>query len=285
MVFGYKKHELASDEFHWLANIIHSNIGIKYSENKKYLFESRLSSRLGKLKLNNFGEYIDTFSDSENNSLEVSYLINAVTTNETSFFRNKSQLDSLTDFIIPELIQRKKTSGDRTIKIWSAASSTGEEPYSIAMLFDYKKSIPLGFSCDIIASDINDNVLAKAKKGIFSLHTMRNLPDEYRDKYFKPVGDEFELKSSLLSKVEFKKANLIDISLLKDFRNADIIYCANVMMYFSQEAKAKAIDNMYENLLPGGYLMVGHSESLHNTSKDFTLVNANGTPLYQKKYK
>lgn len=276
------KTEVTEEEFDKLIEIIHAETGIYYTFKKKYLIENRLQRRLEELKLTSFTQYIEQLKGAN----EMQILLNSITTNETSFFRNPLQLLSFTNIILPEVIRNNRDNNRKKIRIWCSASSSGEEIYTFAMVMAESRLVPPKWEVELIASDINDEMLEYARKGIYRKHTLRNTSEEYRKKYFKATGeDEFHIKQNLLPPVRFEKINLMKQRIFPILKDFDIVLCCNVLIYFSDKAKIKVIADIYGSMNDPGFLYIGHSESLRNISKDFKLINAKGIPVYKKEGK
>jgi chemotaxis protein methyltransferase CheR len=267
---------------HW-RGFIYDNCGIYYQDNKKYLLESRLLRRINHLNLESFDDYLRYVKSSPSRMDEIKYLFEAITINETFFFRNQPQLDALSSTIIPEIYNSRKGNGHSKIRIWSAASSSGEEAYSIAMTI-VEKLLPKypGLDFEIVGTDISNNVVEIAKKGLYKEYSVRNTPALFLKKYFKYNGHFFEIDKELSKKVSFKILNLYDEQSMKSMSNFDIIFCANVLIYFDMNAKIKVISRLYNSLNKEGYLFIGYSETLHNISKAFKLISFPKTIGYKK---
>ncbi len=268
---------LADSTFKDIRDYIYGKSGIYVADNKKYLIENRLSRILQEKKLNSFEEYLKFIKLSTNGN-ELNRLFDAITTNETYFFREAEQLYVLFDEILPKLLGQKKSS--KSVKIWSAACSTGEEPYTISMILMEKLLNPKQF--EIYASDISEGVLNSAKRAIYNSYSVRNIPETYLKKYFSDSGQSFALNASINSTVKFTNINLVDDKKLKSFRGMDVIFCRNVLIYFDTKAKQRAVSNIYDSLNPGGYLFIGSSESLHNVTRAFRPNVINKVIAYQK---
>jgi len=255
---------LMDDTFRNLRDYIFDLCGIYISDNKKYLIENRLAKILTENKLSSFEEYLKLIKVS-NNGNDHSRLIDAITTNETYFFREPEQLNILINEILPKISNQK--SEHDNIRIWSSACSSGEEPYTISMMLK-KKSFNLS-RYQIYGSDISEGVLSSAKKGEYSSYSVRNIPEAYLKKYFTSNGNSFVLDSSIKESITFKRINVIDINNIKLIRGIDVIFCRNMLIYFNTKSKQKVISHLYDCLNPGGYLFVGSSESLHNVTRAF----------------
>lgn len=274
---------LSDQTFNVLRQFIYDNCGIYFQDNKKYLLESRILKRINFLGLSSYEEYIDFIKYNVNNGAEKKYLYEAITINETFFFRNQPQLDALVTTVIPDLLAKKTGPDKYKLKIWSAASSSGEEAYSVAMTFLdlVKPKFPM-LEIEITGTDINHAVVETAKSGKYKEYSIRNTPAYYLKKYFKPNGSAFELDPAVKNLVNFKILNLYDDQSMKAMYNYDIIFCANVLIYFDQRSKVKVVSHLYNSLNKGGFLFIGYAETLHTISKAFKLVSFPKTIGYKK---
>lgn len=276
------KFTLTDESFKELRDIIYKTSGMYYSESKRYLLQSRILKRVQDLRLRSVFEYVN-YIRSPLNKGELKNLFDAITINETYFFRAEQQYDSLEKIILPEIIKSKGVLSSPVVRIWSAACSTGEEPYTIAMIILEKlKPIFPSVQFQILGSDISNNVLEAAQNGAYREYSIRNVPDQYLKKYFLPKDGLFYLKDEVKRFVRFSNINLFDQSQMRLVTNCDVIFCANVLIYFDLPAKQKVVSYLYDALNSGGYLFVGHSESLHGVTKAFTLVHLPKAIAYKK---
>jgi len=267
---------LTDRTFKEIRDIIYEKSGIFIPDSKKYLIENRLSRILEEQDFKSFDEYLRVIKYSTNGD-ELSRLFDAITTNETYFYRETEQIEILIKEILPE-IKKRKSSGK--IRIWSAGCSSGEEPYTIAIMlneysFDLRKF-------EIIGSDICDSALSSAMKAEYNSYSVRNIPLPIRNKYFKQNGNLYILSNIIKDSVKFKKINLIDDKIIRGMRGNDIIFCRNVLIYFDVKIKQKVVSFLYDSLVPGGYLCIGASESLHNVTRAFKPRIIERTVFYQK---
>jgi chemotaxis protein methyltransferase CheR len=277
------KTSLSSKSFEVWRKYIYDSTGLYFQDNKKYLLENRLQKRISHLGINTFEQYFDFVKFNPSASAEIKYLYEAITINETFFFRNQPQLDALVATIIPEIIEIKQKLGKNKIRIWSAACSSGEETYSIAMMInDLIKPKNPQIEFEIIGTDINNAVIDVARRGSYKEYSVRNTPIFYLKKYFKSNGNSFDLDPNIKGMAYFKLSNLYDDLSMRTMINFDIIFCANVLIYFDQSSKIKVINNLYNSLNKGGYLFVGYSETLHGISKAFKLTSFPKTIGYKK---
>ncbi|HRI45521.1 MAG TPA: protein-glutamate O-methyltransferase CheR [Ignavibacteriaceae bacterium] len=280
---GQPKVELSVQSFEKWRSFIYDSCGIYFQDNKKYLLESRLQKRVTFLGLKSFDEYLEYLKFNPGRNLEMRYLYEAITINETFFFRNQPQLDALVSTVVPQILDAKGKFGRPKIRIWSAASSTGEEAYSTAIVISelIKPKVPT-LDVEIIGTDISQAVIETAKKGIYKEYSIRNTPPYYLKKYFKFNGSAYEINSSIRDMVSFKLLNLYDDQGMRAMTNFDIIYCANVLIYFNLNSKIKVVQHLYNSLQRGGYLFIGYSETLHGVSKAFKVVSFPKTIGYKK---
>lgn len=283
--FGFgssQDQKLSPQSFTEWRSFIYDLCGIYFQDNKKYLLESRLQKRIKHLKIDNFEDYLRFLKTNPRREEEKKQLFEAITINETYFFRNQPQLDALVANIVPELLKTKPGSFQK-IRIWSAASSSGEEAYSIAMMLN-EMILPKfpHLKVEIVGTDINYAVVETAKKGIFKEYSIRNTPPIYLKKYFKKVDNTYVIDPKIKKMVSFKILNLYDDSGMRMMGKSDVVYCANVLIYFDLQSKIKVVNNLYNNLNQNGYLFIGYSETLHGISKAFKLVSFPKTIGYKK---
>jgi chemotaxis protein methyltransferase CheR len=273
---------LTSQEFTLLKDFVYEKTGIYFAENKVYLLESRLANRINELGFSTFEDYYYYLKyGGSKTEQELTNLFDLVTTNETSFFRNPPQLDA---FKI--ILQKNYLNGTRPesgIKIWSAGCSTGEEPYTLAIiLLELFAQTGTAVPFMIYGTDISAKVLESAKKAAFNNYSVRNTDKAILNKYFIEKNGQYLLKDPIKKCVSFGFLNLIESDSYRKYRQLDMIFCRNVLIYFDEKGKKKVIDNLYESLKPGGYLTIGHAESLHNISRGFKPLIFPGTIAYQK---
>ena len=275
--------KVSNEEFSQLRDFIYEQSGIFIAENRKYLIENRLSNRIKTLNLKSFNEYYYYLRFDSARSAEMTKLFEVITTNETSFYRNPPQLKVFQDEILPEALATLRKQGTKRLRIWSAGCSTGEEPYTLAIILnEVLKSELITWDIKITANDLSEAVLAAARKGLYNEYALRTTPKEIVDKYFIKKDQVFEIDPKLKRLVSFAPINLSDRAMLKRNERSQIIFCRNVIIYFDDEMKRQVIESFYDNLLPGGDMLIGHSESLHNISRTFKPEHHAGTIVYRK---
>jgi chemotaxis protein methyltransferase CheR len=271
---------LPDDVYRLLRDFIHGYCGIYFDDSSKFLLERRLSRRLEQRRLKSFEEYYHFLRYDRKREEELVILVDNLTTNETYFFRESPQLQAFSEEILPEL--RQVHADRKVLRIWSAGCSTGEEPYTIAMLLLESGDWWRDWQVDILGSDINQRVLHTARKGVYKKTSHRVTSPEMLSKYFIEENGDYRIADKVKELVSFSYVNLLDPYKTSLITNMDIIFCRNVIIYFDKEAKKKVIESFYQKLREGGYLLLGHSESLINLSNAFELRTLKNDMVYQK---
>jgi chemotaxis protein methyltransferase CheR len=272
---------LPDDVFRLLRDFIHGYCGIFFDDGSKFLLERRLARRLELHRLKSFEEYYHFLRYDRKREEELVALIDNLTTNETYFFRETPQLRAFSEEILPEL--RGRLAGRKSLRIWSAGCSTGEEPYTIAILLLESGDWWRDWQVEIIGSDINQRVLHTARKGVYKKGAHRATDPGMLAKYF--ITDEkgdYRIIDRVKELVSFSYVNLLDPHKTSLIGSVDVVFCRNVIIYFDREAKKKVIESFYHKLRDGGYLLLGHSESLINISNAFALRTLKHDMVYQK---
>ncbi len=255
---------LKNDDFQFLQELIYKNTGIVIGDHKKEMIFRRLSKRMRALKMESLDDYCHVLrSDSKE---EMSEFINAVTTNLTSFYRENHHFDYLKDIFLQDFL----ASGNSRLRIWSSACSSGEEPYSIAMsLLDATGSRLDRLDAKILATDLDTQVLQTAKTGIYDASRIKDLKESDKKKWFSklPGSEQYAISEKLKKFITFNKLNLLGPWPMKG--EFDVIFCRNVLIYFDKPTQEKLVDRFYNILLPGGVLMLGHSESVIKGNNKF----------------
>ncbi len=275
---------LPDDIFRLLRDFIHGYCGIYFDDGSKFLLERRLMRRLEQRQLRSFEEYYHFLRYDRKREEELAVLVDNLTTNETYFFRESPQLRAFSEEILPEL--REILADRKVIRIWSAGCSTGEEPYTIAILLLESGDWWRDWQVEILGSDINQRVLHTARKGVYKKSAHRVTSPEMLAKYFiEEEKGNYRIADRVRELVSFSYLNLLDPYKTSLISNMDIIFCRNVIIYFDKEAKKKVIESFYEKLRKGGYLLLGHSESLINISNAFALRTLKNDMVYQKQHR
>ena len=288
--------QLTDAELRLLQALVYQECGMHFDERRAHFLQDRLQRRLRECQLDSFYSYYRLLISTEGKN-ELARLLENLTVNETSFFRNKAQLDLFHKYILDDLLRRKQAHRDYSLRIWSAGCSTGQEPYTLAMLvadglaYYYlrnplpiempspKPLIPPPWKVEILASDISYSVLRAAQQGVYSEPQMSSVDFSYRLRYFDKIGERYAVKRALKEVIHFDFHNLKTEYLPQ--RN-DVIFCRNVMMYFDEAEQKRLIDKFWRCLNPDGYMFVGHAESLLGLTEKFAMVHRNSGTAYQK---
>ncbi len=274
---------ISDEEFVQLRDFIYQQFGIFIAENRKYLIENRLAGRLKELNLKSYGDYYHFLRFDPSRRDELTRLAEVVTTNETSFFRNPPQLKIFQEKVLRKVLEEARKKGQKRLRIWSAGCSTGEEPYTLGIILHEELKMELAaWDIKITANDLSEAVLAAARRGIYSDYALRTTPPEMISKYFTKEENVYRITPRVKQLVNFGQINLNDRLALKRVERSQIVFCRNVIIYFDDDMKKRVISSFYDNLLPGGYLLIGHSESLHNISRTFKPEHHPGAIVYAK---
>lgn len=273
--------KLTDAEFRMFADLVRAHSGLDFNESTRFLLERRIGRRVRELELGSFAAYHYRIRNSSTASEELPNLIDELTTNETYFFREYSQLRALIDEIFAELQLAREARRGRPINVWSAGCSSGEEPYSIAMLAR-EAGLKPGVDVHVYASDISRRMLRKARKGIYSEASFRETDPHLRDKYFVEKDGLWKISDTLKADVDFIHLNLLDESKIALLRTMDVVLCRNVIIYFDIDTKCRVIQTFHDKLCRGGHLLLGHSESLINLSTAFELRHLRRDLVYRR---
>lgn len=271
-------------EFNYLKDVIYQKTGIALASHKKIMLQSRLNVRLRANQIPNFVDYVKKLqTEKAFFEKEILEIINRITTNKTDFYRENHHFEYLKSNFLPKIEENSKTNFKKKIRIWCSASSTGEEPYTIAItLLEYFQDKP-GWDLKIIATDIDTNVLSIAEKGSYKEERLVPVKQEIKNKYFLSVSDgktkEFQVKPALKALIEFKKLNLLE-SPYPFKEQFDLIFCRNVIIYFDKPTQIKIFHEFEKVISKDGILIIGHSETLFGISESFKFL---GQTIYQKR--
>jgi chemotaxis protein methyltransferase CheR len=271
--------KLSEKDFMRLSRFIHSECGIKMPMPKKVMLEARLKKRLRALGFESYEEYCDLLFSPAGMQQERVFMINVVTTNKTDFFREPRHFEFLVQTALPELMRLR---GTGTRRVWSAGCSTGEEPYTLAMVLSEFATRMTGFNFSLLATDISTAVLEKAVQGIYKEERVENIPQALKRKYFMRSKDRgkrlVRVVPEMRTLVKFRRLNFLDHDFgMRELQ--DIIFCRNVIIYFDRLTQEKVLERLCQHLIPGGYLFMGHSETL--SSLDLPLESV-GPMVYRK---
>jgi chemotaxis protein methyltransferase CheR len=275
--------KMSDETFRLLREYIYQQTGIYFQDNKKYLLEGRLGKRLQVLTIPSFEAYLQLIRCGTRRNGELRYFYDAITINETFFFRNEPQFEAFEHTLVPALLAARSPGGRAKLRIWSAASSSGEEAHTIAMIFLEKLRVKHpGLALEVIGTDLNSSVLETARKGVYREYSVRNMPKLYREKYFTMEDGRFTVRDEVKKLVRFEPVNLYDQARMRQMTNFDVIFCCNVLIYFDAASKIQVVSHLYDALNRDGYLFIGYAESLHGISTAFKLDNFPKTVAYRK---
>ncbi|PXW98009.1 chemotaxis protein methyltransferase CheR [Sphaerotilus hippei] len=271
---------ISDADFLKFREFFYRKTGIHFDDNKRYFVDKRLVERIEATGSENFRSYFIALRF-EAKGEELQQLVNLMTVNETYFFRESYQFDCLVKDMMSEVARRKRPGG--RIRIWSVPSSTGEEPYSIAIYLLERWAQIEDYEVEILSSDIDTNVLNAARRGVYSQRSVSNLPKAYLEKYFTRLNEhEWKIQRELVESVEFSHVNLAEAVETRRFRDIDIIFCRNLLIYFDDLSRRVAAEAMFDALHPGGFVCLGHSESMSRISSLYQVRRFADAMVYQK---
>jgi chemotaxis protein methyltransferase CheR len=270
---------ITDTDFEKFREFFYRKTGIQFEASKRYFVDKRLLERIHGSGSGSFRSYF-TLLRFEASGEELQQLTNLMTVNETYFFREEYQFQCLVRSILPEISSRK--TDKRPIRIWAIPSSSGEEPYSIALyLLEYWAGIN-DWDIEIVSSDIDTKILAQARQGLYSDRSVQHLPVALLRKYFARSGDGYQICDDIRSAVNFTRVNLSERTETRSYREFDVIFCRNLLIYFDDVSRKAAAETFYDALNPGGYICLGHSESMSRVSSLFKVRKFPEAIVYQK---
>lgn len=271
---------IGEEDFLKFQEFFYRKTGIMFGEGKRYFVDKRLVERIRVCGLGGFREYFNMMRFQASGE-ELQHLVNVMTVNETYFYREEYQFRCLVNSILAE-IARKRRPGER-IRIWSVPCSTGEEPYSLALYLLENWSRVDDYDIEIVASDIDTNVLAAARDGIYGERSLQNLTRDAVARFFTPLGDgRWRISPQLRGSIDFTCVNVADRAQMRGYRGFDVIFCRNLLIYFNDLSRRQAAEAFFDALSPGGYICLGHSESMSRISSLFTVRKFADAIVYQK---
>jgi chemotaxis protein methyltransferase CheR len=270
---------ISEEDFRKFREYFYRKTGIQFETTKRYFVDKRLVERIEATNSEHFRNYF-MFLRFETDGHELQALVNLMTVNETYFFREEYQFQCLVDSMLGEITRNKKDNSP--IRIWSIPSSSGEEPYSIAIyLLEHWPGIEK-WDVEIISSDIDTDIIARARRGHYSDRSVQHLPPRLLQKYFKPAGGGHQISDDLREAVEFTRVNLAEASEMRAYREFDVIFCRNLLIYFDDMSRRQAAETFFDALNPGGFICLGHSESMSRISSLFRVRKFPEGIVYQK---
>jgi chemotaxis protein methyltransferase CheR len=274
--------DLSVEQFQSLSQQIYQKLGLHFDEKKIYFLKTRVAKRMAVLGIDDPREYVFKLNYADPQGLEMQALANLVTTNETYMFREYDQLQAFANFCLPEMLSAKQARGERSLRIWSAGCSSGEEPYTLAMILQDVFPQAQSWDCEIVATDIDENMLARVAAARYGARSVGDVPDEYRRKYLIEDGDEWVVRPRTAALVQPRHLNLHDRMAMRSMRGFDFVFCRNVLIYFDDASRKAVVDHFYSALNPGGYVFLGHSESIGRVTTAFKLKRFETHLVYVK---
>ena len=270
---------ISDEDFAKFREFFYRKTGISFEPSKRYFVDKRLIERMAACGEPSFRSYF-TKLRFEASGLEVQRLTNIMTVNETYFLREDYQFKCLVDSVLPEVVKNKAPGS--CIRIWCIPSSSGEEPYSIAMYLLERWAGIKQWDVEIISSDIDTDILRKAQAGLYSARSVQHVPPTWLRKYFVRTGIEYQIANELRQAVEFTRVNLAHPADTRTYRNFDLIFCRNLLIYFDDTSRRTAANTFHDCLNPGGFILLGHSESMSRISSLFRIRKFPEAIVYQK---
>lgn len=273
--------QITDDEFRLFRDFIHEECGLYFADSKMAFVSARIGKRLAAKSIGSFYRYYRYLKQGgSEQEEELLHLLDVLTINETSFFRNQPQFEILEQLVLPELLERKAEAGDQSLRIWSAGCATGEEPYSIAIsVLEQLGSRAKSWDLRIYASDLSLTALEKAAKGCYPAAKLQDIDGRRHRRFFESCPDGYRVKEGV------KRLVIYDFHNLKHengLGNLDVIFCRNVLIYFNPDVQKKVVGKLVRSLRPGGYLFLGHSESVQGTNPELKFVHHGRGTAYRK---
>jgi chemotaxis protein methyltransferase CheR len=272
---------MSDAEFRMIAEFLRGSCGLHFGNESRYLLERRIARRCADLGMRSFTAYHYALRSDATGEGELGWAIDNLTTNETYFLRERRQLEALIEEIVPAVQARRGGSGTAPVSVWSAGCSSGEEPYSI-VLMALEAGLSPGRDLRVYASDISRQMLQKARRGVYRESSFRQMDPFLREKYFTLKDGSYRISDEIKKHVHFAHLNLLDDGKSALLGSLDVILCRNVIIYFDLETKRRVMRTFHQKLRPGGFLLLGHSESLINLSTDFELKHLRHDMVYRR---
>jgi len=274
--------ELSGEHFRKLTQQIYLRLGLHFEDKKAYFLQKRVEKRMAALNYTDPQEYVFHLCYADPDGREMQALANLITTNETYMFREYEQLEAFANCCLPEVLSAKQSRGEQSLRIWSAGCSSGEEAYTLAIILQEVFPQAQYWNCEIVASDVDENMLAQAARARYWARSVRDVPTSYLEKYLVREDDSYTVRPSTAALVRIEHLNLHDRMAMRAMRNFDFIFCRNVLIYFDDRSRKTVVDHFYNSLNRGGYIFLGHSESVGRISSAFQLRRVEGHLVYAK---
>jgi chemotaxis protein methyltransferase CheR len=273
---------ITKQEYQRIRDFIYRKTGLFFEDRKLYFVQKRIEKRAGDLGLDTLDDYIRELQFRDPNGEELQAFLNLLTTNETYFFREFEQLAAFAEHCLTEVCDRKRKLGNSKLRLWSAGCSTGEEPYTLGIILKEMLDED-NWLIDILATDINTRVVNFAKNAVYESRAIKDVPQEYLETWFQSFSSgKYSVSSIIKDMCTFEIVNLMDRVALRKISNVDFIFCRNVLIYFDNDSRKQVVSNFYDILNPGGYIYLGHSESMTRISSAFKIRRKGGYIVYQK---
>lgn len=263
-----------------IRDLVLATSGMYFEEKKFYFIEKRVQKRMQATNSSSAKEYFRLLKLGGGN--EMNQLLEELTTNETYFYRNIPQLESFVEEALPLVLAEKRKKGDFRLRIWSAACSSGEEPYTLVMMVKEAVADFAKWQFEVVATDLDTKILAKAQAAVYDQRSVKDVPPKVLATYFEAQSGHYKVKPDVVRQVKFSQLNLMDRMGMRRMQGFDFAFCRNVLIYFDEDSRKKVVGGIYDALNPGGFIFLGHSESVGKLSAAFKLVKFQKSLSYQK---
>jgi len=274
--------EMSEEEFRLLRDFIHERFGLFYEDGQRGSLRARLAPRLSLLGLLSYEDYYRHLRFSPDRAAEEQRMVSHLTNNETYFFREQPQLDVFAGSVLRQVKERRTKEGQHEVRIVSAGCSTGEEPLTLAMILFDSGQFFWGWKARVVGIDVDEIALEKARRGVYHQNSLRAVTPALFERHFVPEGSGARVKDSARKHVSFRAGNLLEPASYEGLAPLDVVFCRNVLIYFSDTAIQRAVKLFHDLLVPGGYLFLGHAESLARVTSTFVPIRFQGAIVYQK---
>ncbi len=275
--------DLSEEEFRLLRDLIHERFGLFFDDNQRSSLRSRLTGRLASLDLQSFEDYYHYLRFGPQRGDELQRMVTHLTNNETYFYREMPQLQVFAETVLRSIKEAKSAGPDRTLRVLSAGCSTGEEAYTLAMILYDSGQFFWNWDVQVIGMDVDQVALEKARRAAYHHNSFRSLSAAVKERHFVPAaGAAAQVKEPIRRLVSFRAGNLVDVASYASLPRLDVVFCRNVLIYFSDAMILKVVRLFHQALVPGGYLFLGHAESLSRITDLFTPIRFQGAMVYRK---
>lgn len=274
--------ELEQHDFELLRDLIYQATGMTFEDRKRLFIQVRVARRVSALGCQSPRDYYRYLRYQDTDGTELQNLIELVTTNETYFFREYPQLECFANHALPAIAEKKRAAGDYRLALWSAACSTGDEAYTLAIILHACLDDFSRWRIALMGTDIDTKVLAAAQSGVYVDRAVKDVPEAYLNRYFVPRLGKYHVVDEIKRIVSFSRVNLADRQAMRCHRGYDVIFCRNALIYFDDASRRKVLSSFYDALVPGGFLFLGHSESVGRISAAYEMVSVGGHITYRK---